>query len=277
MKHAKWMLLVVAALLVASPMLAQGFVLRGGDDALTTPGGGQTNLDLAGYPIREVFGAPVDGSTLVSLKGQPFNRDLLGDADAIVTRPKDISVGTAGGSGPLRISALSLVSEAPVSIGGTSYDLHVTLSDFAGQVASGKLSVGLSNGDGGTFDSEFFVRPKLTFTKAGTTEVAQVIDCGVVTCGTGDLAMKASGGSWVRSGGPGRFDPAAFNIAAVPSGLSIDSDGDGRTDYKTVGSSNFYVGVTASAPGFKLISTSKVAMQDVHVIIIATKPPIATK
>jgi hypothetical protein len=267
----KQLLWIALALLAASiPALAQPIVLNAGDDALATPGGGQTQLDLSGYPIKDVFDAPVDGSTLVTLKGDPFNSERLGEADAIVLRPKDIVFQDATASGPLRLTALSLVSEAPVSIGGTAYDLRVSLSDFASEVPDGKVTLNLVNGDGGTFDSEFLVRPKLTFSKSGS--VAAVIDCGVVQCGDGDLSMKATNGSWVRSGGPGGFNPASFNITGLPAGLEIDADHDGRTDYKTVGSSNFFVGITASAPSFKVISTNKVAMQDIHIIIIATNP-----
>jgi hypothetical protein len=237
----KRMLLATAALAlaVAGPALGQ---LRAGDDGLATPGGGQTQFDLKSVPVQAVFGAPVDGSTLVSLRGRPFDPATLGPVDTILRRPQDIAfAGTNQASGPLQIVGLSLESEKAVSIGGQLYSLALHLSSFSQPVGSAALT--RVNGDGGTFSSRVSVVPRLTFTNQADGSTV-VIDCGAVSCDPYDLSISNVG--WVQTGGPGHFDPRARGEVLLPAGAWVDTDGDGQANLQLLGSTNFFPGLTAS-------------------------------
>lgn len=254
------LLLGIAALLLlaAGPSMAQ-VTLYAGDDGLSTTGGGSTTVDLSGYPIQDVFGAPVNGSTVVSLVGESLGPiDALRGLDTIIRRPRDIVIDSTGhGSGPILVAALRLVSEKGVSIGSDTYTLRVFLSDFSSTVAPGTLSVTFANGDGGTFNSSFNVRPKLVFTSQSNGS-STVIDCGAVTCGDGkDIVISATNIPFARSGGPGNFQPAAQGVKLLSAGLQVDSNGDGRPDLTTLASSNFFVGVSATTAGFQISGFSK--------------------
>lgn len=257
--------LSLAALLVAVPVLAQP-VLRRGDDGLSTPGGGQTTLDLKSVPVEQVFGAPVVGSTVVSLRGRPFSSQLPA-VDTLVRRPQDIALTNGVGGGPLLVVGLSLESEGRVQIGDQFYRLALHLSDFGQQ--TGQATFKLANGDGGTFSASLPVVPKLTFTNTGDGSVV-IIDCGVVNCE--QFLLSISNVGWVRTGGPGGFDPAARGETLLPPGIWIDTDGDGQPDLQLLGSSNFFPGITASA-GFPE-SPFGIATGPIIIIIHWTRPPI---
>jgi hypothetical protein len=223
-------------------------IIKAGDDPFSTPGGGGTHVDLSSYPIQQIFGAPVDGDPVVSLVGESLGPGPeLAGIDTIMRRSKDITIGSAGsGAGPLEIVALRLVSEQPVSIGKVSYRMRVFLSEFHNNIPSGTLTLRMANGDGGTFDSSFTVRPKLVFTNADTKQ-STVIDCGAVPCGTGsDLTMHVSGASFARSGGPGKF--TGQGIKTLRAGIAVDSDGNGTLDATTLASTNLYIGVRPVPP-----------------------------
>jgi len=252
-------LLAVAALalIVAGPALAQP-VVNAGDTGLATTGGGTTTLDLAQYPIQQIFGAAVNGDPVVSLVGESLGAgSALAGIDTIVNLPSNIPIGSGGtGSGVLRLVALRLVSESPVSIGNGSYDLRLFISEFSGSVAPGTVTFTFANGDGGTFNSTFWVRPRLVFTNRSTS-VSTVIDCGAVTCGTGkDIEIRAANVPFVITGGPGKFLPSSKQIKLLSAGLQVDGDGNGVAELTTRGSSNFFVGVAAST-GFPLSGFNK--------------------
>jgi hypothetical protein len=235
--------MAVLALIAGGTSRAQ--TLAAGDDGLNTPGGGQTQFDLGSVPIQDVFGAPVDGSTLITLKGRPFDAKGLPGVDAIVRRTQNIVIGTTGqASGPIQIVGLSLEAEKSVQIGGQPYSMVLHLSDF-GQTA-GTTTLTRTNGDGGTFSAKLPVVPKLTFTNQNDGSVV-TLDCGAVKCQPFGLDISNVG--WVRSGGPGGFDPAARGETLLPRGAFVDTDGDGRADLQLLGSSNFFPGLTP-ASGF---------------------------
>jgi len=234
------------SLALAVPSMAQ--IIKAGDDPLSTPGGGGSHVDLSSYPIKQIFGAPVDGNPVVSLVGESLGPGPeLAGIDTIMRRSKDIVIGSSGsGEGPLDIVALRLVSEKPVSIGGVAYTMRVVLSEFHNNIPSGKLSLRLANGDGGTFDSSFTIRPKLVFTSQEGREKT-VIDCGAVPCGPGsDLTMQASGVSFAIMGGPGKF--TGQGVKTLRAGILVDSDGNGTLDAATLASSNVSIGTRPVSP-----------------------------
>jgi hypothetical protein len=265
------MLLAIAVLMLAlaGPSMAQ-IVIRAGDDGFSTTGGGTTTLDLALYPVQDIFGAPVNGDPVVSLVGESLGAgpDLAG-FDVIIRRSRDITIDSTGtGSGPLSIAALRLVSEAPVSIGKDTYNLRVFLSEFRSNVQPGTVTFHLANGDGGTFDSTFFVRPRLVFTST-TNGSSTVIDCGAVPCNNGqDIVIRATNAPFVRSGGPRNFRASDKQIKLLKPGLQVDGDGNGTPEVTTAGSSNLFVGVSADSSftvsGFSKYEFPVITRQTVH-------------
>lgn len=262
MKNRKWLYMVAIALLVASSAPAQK--IFAGDSGLSTPGGGRTQLDLSGFPIEEVFGARLEGNPVVSLKGESLGSGALDGIDTIVRRPTNVDVSNGQGTGPLAIVALRLAGEAPVTIGGKSYGVHVYLSEFRDDVKAGSVTYRMVNADGGTFNSTFNVRPKVVFTGEGGDTA---IDCGAVDCGD-DLKMVATAASFTISGVPGGMDPKAKGIKALPAGLPVDGDGDGVAELTTLASSNLFIGIIPSRPTFPVGPTDKYEQSGSHGVFV---------
>lgn len=246
--------LIAATLLLAAGPAAAQFTIFAGDDPLSTTGsGGGTTVDLAGYPIEAVFGAPVEGSTVVSLRGESLGPGLtLAGIDTIIRRPTNIILAGGVGSGPIRIMALRLVGQNRVRIGGTDYTVRVCLSNFSSSVPNGTITLRASNGDGGSFSSKFSVLPRILFTDDFGRTVE--IDCGAIPCGNGQaLTLSAVNVPFTRSGGPGGFQPGPRQIKTLPAGVVVDGTCDGVADVTTRASTNFFVGVTpAPAQGFPI-------------------------
>ncbi|HEX4962607.1 MAG TPA: hypothetical protein VF173_17355 [Thermoanaerobaculia bacterium] len=274
MQNKKWMYATVAvALLVASSASAQR--VPAGDDGLSTQGGGRTQVDLTAYPIDKVFGAGIEGNSIVSLKGESLGTGALDGIDTIVRRSQDITIRGGKGSGSLAIVALRLVGEQPVSIGGKSYTLHVFLSEFSADVKAGRLDLAMTNADGGVFNSFFNVRPKLVFTGEDGNDTT--IDCGAVVCGDGsDLKMSATNGSFTISGVKGGFDPVARQMKSLPAGLLVDGDGDGVPELKTLASSNLYIGILPLRPNFPTNPPDKNEQSTNHSVVAASSAPSST-
>lgn len=247
--------ILAALLLMSMPMAAQD-VVSAGDDGWTTPGGGQTEVNLSSYPVQSFLGAaPVSND--VSLKGKPLDQANLGSTDTIVARPNNITISGTTGSGNLQIKALSLESEGNVVLtDGRQFKLRVCLSSFAS--GTGTITLTRSNSDGGTFDSTLPVLPKLIFTPvAGGSPV--VIDCGTGACAESDMTSDNTG--WVNTGGSGNFNPAAKGVTPIRAGIWVDGDCDGvKDDYQTIGKGTgkkLYGGFAASAPSFPVVGVGE--------------------
>lgn len=115
-----------------------------GFDLLTTPPGGGM-IDLPG------------GLGSVVLKGNPIGP---GSADTIVQRLTGLP---DGGTGRIEteIVALSLVSVAPIDIGGSFFDVFVTLDP--NRHSLGHLDITTHDAGGGFFDSFFDVFTEIDF------------------------------------------------------------------------------------------------------------------
>lgn len=259
----KWMYMSAIALLLGTSAQAQR--VTAGDSGLTTPGGGKTTIDLAGFPVQEIFGAGVDGNTKVSLRGESLGDGALDGIDTIVRRPADVNVSSGQGTGALEIVALRMVGEKPVSIGGKSYALRVFLSEFRRDVKAGSVTFKMANADGGTFSSVFYVRPKLVFSNEGNDTV---IDCGAVDCGE-DLKMTATNASFVLGGVSGGLDPKARGIKSLPAGVAVDGDGDGVAELTTRAAGNLFIGLIPSRPTFPLDPVDKNEQSGSHTVVVS--------
>jgi hypothetical protein len=268
MKNRKWMYMAAAAaLLVASSASAQRIVA--GDDALSTPGGGTTVVDLSSFPIQQIFGADTGSNLVVSLKGESLGSGPLAGVDTIVRRSKDVSLRNGTGTGPLEIMALRLVGENPVSIGGRSYQVRVFLSEFREDVPAGSISYQMVNQDGGKFSSSFTVRTKLVFTDEGGNSTT--IDCGAVDCGpAGNLKMSVANANFTLSGVQGGLDPQERGLNRLPAGVPVDGDGDGRPEFKTLASSNLFIGIIPARPNFPTDPVDKNEQNGNHTVVVAT-------
>jgi hypothetical protein len=251
-----WKALVFISLLLAALPIAAQDVVSGGDDGWTTPGGGQTQVNLGSFPVRRFLGAdPVSNS--VSLKGKPLDQANLGSIDTLISRPSSITLTNGTGSGDMRIEALSLESESDVVLtDGRHFKLRVCLSRF--DSSTGTATLTRSNSDGGTFSSSLPVLPKLIFTPtAGGSAV--VIDCGTGVCS--EMKMSSSNNGWVNTGGSGNFDPVKAGETPIRSGIAVDGDCDGVKDnYTTVGKGTgqtFHAGFSAQAPSFPPVSVGE--------------------
>jgi hypothetical protein len=251
-----WKALVfIALLLIALPVAAQD-VVSGGDDGWTTPGGGQTQVNLSSFPVRRFLGADPTSSS-VSLKGRPLDQANLGSVDTLISRPNNIALSGGTGSGEIRIEALSLESESDVTLtDGRKFKLRVCLSRF--DSGAGTITLSRANSDGGTFSSALPVLPKLIFTPvAGGSAVT--IDCGTGVCS--EMTMASSNSGWVNTGGSGNFNPATAGETPIRSGIDVDGDCDGVKDnYRTVGKGTgktFHAGFSAQAPTFPPVSVGE--------------------
>jgi hypothetical protein len=223
--------IVVLLAVLAVPAAAQ--TLKAGDGALNTPLGGQTLFDLRTVPVQQVFGASLQSNPVVNLFGRPFP-DLPG-VDSVMRRDTDVTIGSNGtATSPVVIVALSLESETPVVIGNQKFRLNIVLSDFAQQ--KGSATYRRVNADGGTFSATLPVLPKLIFTDVEKGNQV-IIDCAVVDCRQYVLQVQNAG--WVRTDGPGQFDPARRGMTQLRPGTLIGS-------VPSIGSGNFVAGVTAS-------------------------------
>jgi hypothetical protein len=216
-------------------------VLKKGDDGWVTVGGGKTTLDLADYPIAGALGGKLQGNPKISLEGKPLDSSRLGAIDTMLTRPDDIRLQGGEGRGRLLLVALSVAAKRPVIVGGHPYNLTVVLSESSKESRAGIIIIRQTAPNGGTFDSEFPVVPRLVFTEQ-TTGQTIAIDCGAVACGDKghEIIMTSKRTPWTLAGGLGHFDPAAHKILIIPSGVRVG--GHGIPTYTTIGGSNFVAG-----------------------------------
>lgn len=221
---------LAAVLLIAGPALGQTF--KKGSDIFVTPADGVTRVDLSQYPVANVLGGQPSPS-LVPLKGKPIAG--LGQTDTVVDRLDDLTL-AVGETGTTRavLRGLSLVSINPVSAGGKSWHLFVSVSP--GAASSGTVTATRSNADGGSFSAGFEVVPHLIFTSTDGDVVT--IDCAFHCDST--ISLTSTRSPWVTS--DGQFNPQSAGVPTIANGTHYDGDGDGFADDEFVGGSNFFPG-----------------------------------
>lgn len=241
---------LAAVLLIAGPALGQTF--KKGSDIFVTPADGLTTVDLELYPVDELLGGP-PSPLRPALKGKPITG--LGQTDTVVDRLDDLTL-AQGETGTTRavLRGLSLVSINPISAGGKSWHLFVSVSPNA--VSRGTVTATRSNVDGGSFNAGFAVVPHLVFTSTDGDVVT--IDCAFDCDAT--ISLTSTRSPWVTS--DGQFNPTSAGVPKIANGTHYDGDGDGFADDEFVGGSNFY-------PGFEPIPNYK------KVQISHDHPPVA--
>ena len=235
---------VVLSLSLAAVVLlvvpAEALTARDGMDLFTTPGGGQTKVDLSLFPLAQAFGQGATASpSLVSLKGKPIAG--LGQTDTVVHRINDVglSIGSSGTTA-IELVGLRLISQSTVAVtvsGQTNHwNLEVGLSNLA--ASNGTMTIQQNTSQGGTFDTNFNVVPRLRFSRSGAADV--IIDCGASGTLCGTMTLSSSNSAWVSS--DGAFDPGTAGVPNFANNTAFDGDGDGTADDHFVGGTNFYAG-----------------------------------
>jgi hypothetical protein len=226
---------VILALLGASPVLAAGgagapgdTIHKGVDVWMTVAGFAQTSF--ADEPIPAGFfcqDSPAFTGTVV-FKGAPLAiapAKSLGPIDTVVRRLDNAAFDAKGeATTRVQLMALSLASVKPVDTGCGKYDVAVSL---AGEQPVTTMKIFRTEAKGGTYSAPLALNVKAVFTPAAGAqgvrrELTRRIDLG-----------------------PGSHSVWAYVQAPLyPTGVKVDTDGDGRPDAVLPASSNFIAGVS---------------------------------
>ena len=213
--------------LSASSALADD-VLAGLDLFETDPG--TTFQDFLSTPVpADFFGPgsdPFDG--IIQLEGNPGGftlcpNDDLSRVDTIVQRLSTASLPLIGDTDVIdtEIVALSLKSVAPITVtwnGGQNpelWDVDVELSALA--QPSGSMTIRHLDANGGTFDSDLPVLPKVTFTLVSNPLDIRVLDFGLEA--TPAVHFLAAAVPWAHSTPPS--GSCTSNFCVNPGNLTL--------------------------------------------------------
>ncbi|MDO8629053.1 MAG: hypothetical protein Q7R41_01045, partial [Phycisphaerales bacterium] len=100
---------------------------------------------------------------------------------------------------PVELVALDLVSVAPITVGATQWDVAVGLS--VNPQSLGTLNATKQHANGGTFDAQIHVLPRMTFTEVGNPGNVKTIDYGLEPIP--ELIVNFTGAHWVINLWPG--------------------------------------------------------------------------
>ncbi len=214
-------------LLLCSPLACADDVALGSDYFQTGAG---TQFD---------FGP---GIGVVNFQGLP--NTAHGNTDTIIQRQADATIG--GPPIPIQITDLSLQSTAPVNIGGSFFDVFVTLDPAHLSNDTGTLTV-MGSAAGGTFDDTLDVFFDAHFAPIGGGSATDVF---------GSIALSQTGASWSPTD-PGTVlvpgldcDNAAGSSACSAGAVAADQAANSHTGL-AAGEVDFFVvsPETESGPG----------------------------
>ena len=158
------------------------------------------------------FGSPIG---IVNFIGSPIG---TGMTDTIIQRTDDVVIN--GGSGTIRITALSLVSTAPVNVGGTFYNVSVGLASSP-SVSQDVGTININGSPtGGTFTSTLDVFFDVHFSPVSSGPALPDV--------TADVSLSNGGAPWGPSPVAGQVivtgfdcDPAATAVCS-PAQVAAD-------------------------------------------------------
>jgi hypothetical protein len=154
----------------------------------------------------------LSGIGTVNLVGNPIGP---GNTDTIIQRQQDATIG--GLAIPIQMTALSLMSVAPVNIGGSFFDVFVALDSSKLSMDTGTLSV-TGSLLGGTFTSSLSVFYDARFVPVTTGSQPDVF---------GSLALSNPGAAWFPTPSAGQvlvsgLDCDPVLVACTPAQLAAD-------------------------------------------------------
>ncbi|HSS51490.1 MAG TPA: hypothetical protein VLX28_21310 [Thermoanaerobaculia bacterium] len=225
---------LIFAVLGGSPLLAaeaaNDVVHQGVDLWMTVAGFAKTSF--AQEPIPAGFfcenSKPFTGT--IVFKGSPLAMTparSLGSIDTVVRRLDDAVFNEKGeATTRIKLVALSLLSTQPIETSCGKYDVSVNL---AGPQPTTTMKILRTEALGGTYSAPLALNVKAVFLpvngdKNGRREVTRRIELG-----------PGSKSVWTY-----------VNKPQYPSGVMVDTDGDGKPDVVLPGSSNFLAGVEPS-------------------------------
>ena len=226
--------LVLAFLVGLSPLAADPAIRRG-IDVFTTVDNGKTFYSFADNPIPAGFfckrSAAFAGQ--VTFKGLPLESKVPGQlrgADTIIERLDDATFNADGTAQTrIRVSALSLVSTAPLKTACGAYHVYVTL---AGEQRETTMRIVRTEENGGSFYAPLAIDAKLTFipVRQGKGRVRPLELTASIDLPSGAIPWSFTA------------PPQAKRVAAV----TVDTNGDLTADTLLPGSSNFAPGWSAN-------------------------------
>lgn len=224
--------LVLAFLVGLSPLAADPVISRG-IDVFTTVDNGSTFYSFADNPIPKGFFCKRSAAFAgrLTFKGLPLESKVPGQlrgADTIVERLDDATFNADGTAQTrIRVSALSLVSSAPLKTACGAYHVYVTL---AGEQRETTMRIVRTEEAGGSFYAPLAIDARLSFipVRQGKGRAnARPLEL------TARIDLPSEAIPWSFSG-----PPQAKRVAAV----TVDTDGDLRPDTQLSGTSNFAPG-----------------------------------
>ncbi len=214
-------IILFALILLAAPLFAQK--IAPGYDIWKTVGNGETFMDFADTPIPAGFF--FEGSEAftgrIDFAGAPLAVEPAGalqGADTVIERLDAAIFGEDGlARSRMRIMALSLVSPEPIDIGGSLWDVDVSLADVQPitEIVYEKLTE-----DSGEFLADLVVNVRLTFTHRVVKKLSYALERTV-------HFQKATHAPFRMVSPESR---RAKHRQSVLRGLRLDTDGDGRID-----------------------------------------------
>jgi hypothetical protein len=163
------------------------------------PAAAQIPIVVKGTDYFETVGVATDdipGIGTVGFVGNPLDPGKLGTTDTIVQRLNDVDLSSGSGMTDIQITALSLKSAAPVNVGGSFFDVFVTLDpNPTGSHDMGTITIH-GDANGGTWDSTLDVFFDAKLVEVGNPGNTQTL--------TGlDLMLNSTGALWGPTPPPG--------------------------------------------------------------------------
>ena len=148
--HVKKMLLVVLVLTLAVPVPSYAIALLLPAVQAARERHGGVRMDIPGAGITEMQSAPGDPALVIGFQGLPI--DLVPDTPRIID---------------IELVALSLQGVDPIELGGSFFDVFVTLDPGFEEPAVGSMAILEGSDDTLTYDSFFDVFVDLRFVEVG--------------------------------------------------------------------------------------------------------------
>ncbi|HSS78353.1 MAG TPA: hypothetical protein VLV54_16615 [Thermoanaerobaculia bacterium] len=219
---------LIVVLLSGVPAFGADVIHNGVDLWMTVAGFAQTSF--ADEPIPAGFfcegSQPFTGK--IVFKGAPFASapaDSLGGIDTAVRRLDDAVFNDKGeATTRIQLLALSLVSVKPIETSCGNYDVTVNL---AGEQPITTMRIFRTEALGGTYSAPLALNVKAAFSPVGSDK-----------SGRRELTRR------IELGPGSRSVWAYVKAPQYPSGVKIDTNGDGQPDTVLPASSNFLAGVS---------------------------------
>ncbi len=167
---------------------------------------GQSKFSFCDTPIPAGFFDP----NSEQFDGAIFFQGQSGSADTRVQRfdPMVLEVPGQVAATQIELVQLDLVSCNPITVvidgGPVEWDVAVTLDPNGGSAGVGQMVVEKTHASGGSFSSDFFVRPQFVFTRTVAPFDSVILAPGLIE------PMGSTGYSpWVHTADPNEYAPAA--------------------------------------------------------------------